>query len=470
MAGDRATRPADRSWAGRLEMLTTHRVLGLPLFLAAMWIAFKLTTDVSAPFVDWIDGVVAGPLYRNLVAALGTIGLGETWLESLLADGLLLGVGAVLAFVPVLLCLYVALAVLEHSGYLARGAHVMDGAMRLAGLPGRAFLPMMLGFGCSVPALLALRSLERKRDRVLAGLLVPFMSCGARLPVYVLMATAFFVGHRTLVVFSMYVLGLVVAVSLGTIVGRTVLRGGGDGGSAEMEPAPLSIPSWRGITGTVRTRTADFLRNAGTVILAASLVVWVLMAIPIGSGSFADADVEDSAFATVSRMAAPALDPLGFGDWRQSGSLLTGLVAKEVVVATLAQGYGLAEVASDDAPGLAADGREIVTGFARAVRDSILALPGIVGIDLGRGDGDQSAALIGAVRRGFEDSSGGRGPAAALAFMVFVLLYTPCAASLATTRRELGARWMWASGLGQLAVAWTFAFLTFRIGIAAGLG
>jgi ferrous iron transport protein B len=127
-------------------------------------------------------------------------------------------------------------------------------------------------------------------------------------------------------------------------------------------------------------------------------------------------------------------------------------------------------VASDDAPGLAADGREIVTGFARAVRDSILALPGIVGIDLGRGDGDQSAALIGAVRRGFEDSSGGRGPAAALAFMVFVLLYTPCAASLATTRRELGARWMWASGLGQLAVAWTFAFLTFRIGIAAGLG
>jgi ferrous iron transport protein B len=467
---DGAPASAERSRVGWVERLTTHRVLGLPLFLAAMWLAFKLTTDVSAPFVDWIDAVVAGPLYRNLVAVLEAIGLGGSWLESLLADGLLLGVGAVLAFVPVLLSLYLALAVLEHSGYLARGAHIMDGVMRLAGLPGRAFLPMMLGFGCSVPALLALRSLDRKRDRVLAGLLVPFMSCGARLPVYVLMATAFFVGHRTLAVFSMYLLGLGVAVLLGTIVGRTLLRGNGDGDTAPVSPMPLSMPSWGDVMSTVRTRTVDFLRDAGTVILGASLVVWLLMAIPIGSGSFADADVEDSAFATVSRIAAPPLEPLGLGDWRQSGALLTGLVAKEVVVATLAQGYGLAEAAPDDEPGLAEDAGEIVTGFAVAVRDSALALPGIVGIDLDGGDGGQSPALIGAVRRGFEESSGGRGAAAALAFMVFVLLYTPCAASLATTRRELGTRWMWASGVGQLLLAWAFAFFTYRIGVLVGLG
>jgi ferrous iron transport protein B len=433
-----------------------------------MWLAFKLTTDVSAPFVDWIDGVVAGPLHRNLISFLGAVGLGDTWIQSLLADGLLLGVGAVLAFVPVLLSLYVALAVLEESGYLERGAHVMDGAMRVAGLPGRAFLPMMLGFGCSVPALLALRSLERRRDRVLAGLLVPFMSCGARLPVYVLMATAFFVGHRTLAVFSMYVLGLLVAILLGAIVGRSILRGGGN--SEAVDPRPLTMPSLGAVAATVRMRTAAFLRDAGTVILMASLVVWLLMAIPIGSGSFAKADVEDSAFATVSRVAAPVLEPIGFGEWRQSGALLSGLVAKEVVVATLALGYGTTDADSADPPSLSEDATEIATGFAAALRDSVLALPGIIGIDLVSGEDDQSPALIGAIRQGFDESSGGRGASAALAFMVFVLLYTPCAASLATTRRELGARWMWTSGLGQLALAWVMAFAAYRLAIMAGLG
>lgn len=456
------------SWKRRIERLTAHRIVGLPLFLAAMWVAFKLTTDVSAPFVDWIDAVVAGPLHRYLLAMLGAVGLGDTWVESLLADGVLLGVGAVLAFVPVLLCLYVALAVLEDSGYLARGAHVMDGAMRVAGLPGGAFLPMMLGFGCSVPALLALRSLERKRDRVLAGLLVPFMSCGARLPVYVLMATAFFVGHRTLAVFTMYLLGLAVAVTLGAILGRSILRGGGNGGAAA--PRPLSLPSWGGVLRTVRRRTTEFLRSAGTVILGASLVVWLLMAVPVGPGSFARADVEHSAFATVSRLAAPALDPLGFGDWRQSGSLLTGLVAKEVVVATLAQGYGLGAADQEAAPGVARDAADMASGFVEAVRNAALALPGIIGIDFGSDRGGQSPDLIGAVRRGFDASSGGHGAAAALAFMVFVLLYTPCAASLATARRELGAGWMWVSALGQLAVAWCFAFLAYRVAIAAGIG
>jgi ferrous iron transport protein B len=217
-------------------------------------------------------------------------------------------------------------------------------------------------------------------------------------------------------------------------------------------------------------RTAAFLRDAGTVILMASLVVWLLMAIPIGSGSFAKADVEDSAFATVSRVAAPVLEPIGFGEWRQSGALLSGLVAKEVVVATLALGYGTTDADSADPPSLSEDATEIATGFAAALRDSVLALPGIIGIDLVSGEDDQSPALIGAIRQGFDESSGGRGASAALAFMVFVLLYTPCAASLATTRRELGARWMWTSGLGQLALAWVMAFAAYRLAIMAGLG
>jgi ferrous iron transport protein B len=466
---ERTSTPAP-PWSRRIERIAGHRILGLPLFLGAMWVAFKLTTDVAAPWVDWIDATVSGPLHRWLGSLVEAIGLGGSWVESLVLDGILVGLGAVLAFVPVLLALYLMLAVLEDTGYLARGAMVMDGAMRVVGLPGRAFLPMMLGFGCSVPALLALRSLERPRDRVLAGLMVPFMSCGARLPVYVLLATAFFVDHRTLAVFSMYLLGLIVAVALGALVGRTVLRGPA-GAFLQPDPGPLRLPTLRGVLSTVKRRTADFLKDAGTVILGASLVVWLLMAIPVGGGRFGAAEVDDSLFATVSRGAAPVLEPLGFGDWRQAGALATGLVAKEVIVGTLAQGYGAGGAdTSAVAPGALEDVREITSGFGSAVAGSLRAIPGIVGIDLDGGDGEHPPTLIGAVRDGFEESSGGYGASAGLAFMVFVLLYTPCAASLATTRRELGMRWMAVSAVGQLVIAWLFAFAAFRIGIAAGLG
>jgi ferrous iron transport protein B len=455
---------------GWLERLTRHRVLGLVLFLTAMWVAFKLTTDVAAPFVDWIDAVVSGPMSRWLASLVSAVGLGGSWVESLLVDGILGGVGAVLAFVPVLLALFLVLALLEESGYLARGAYVMDGAMRLVGLPGRSFLPMMLGFGCTVPALLAMRTLERPRDRVLAGLLVPFMSCGARLPVYVLLATAFFVDHRTLAVFSMYLLGLVMAIALGLLLGRTALRAP-NGDHAPMDPPALQRPALRRVGAQMWTRTVEFLRDAGTVILAASVVVWLLLAIPIGGGSFGEADVEDSAFATVSRVAAPVLDPLGFGDWRQAGSLITGIVAKEVIVGTMAQTYGYEPAESDAevAPGPAEDLLEIGRGLLGASGDALQAIPGIVGIDLDGGGEEQPAALVGSVRAGFDESSGGRGAAAGLAFMVFVLLYTPCAASLATARRELGNGWMAVSAVGQLVVAWLVAWVFYLVGGAAGL-
>jgi ferrous iron transport protein B len=452
-----------------LERMASHRAIGVPLFLGAMWVAFKLTTDVAAPFVDWIDAVVSGPMHRWLGGALEAIGLGGTWFGALLQDGLLIGVGAVLSFIPVLLCLYSTMAVLEESGYLARGAHALDGAMRALGLPGRAFLPLMLGFGCSVPALLALRSLERPRHRVLAGLMVPFMSCGARLPVYVLMATAFFVDHRTLAVFSMYLLGLVVAVALGVVLSRTALRETSVPPAAP-EPRPLQVPSLRVVASNVWHRTVDFLRDAGTVILGASLVVWLLMAIPVGGGRFAEGEVSDSAFAAVSRTVAPALEPLGFGDWQQAGSLITGLVAKEVVVGTLAQSYGLSDAQAEGEPGLVDELGEIGTGFARAVARSLRAVPGIIGIDLDGAGEQHSPALIGAIRDGFESGSGGWGAAAGLAFMAFVLLYTPCAAALAATRRQLGTRWMWVSALGQLGVAWLVSLAVYRIGVLAGLG
>jgi ferrous iron transport protein B len=448
--------------------------MGPVLFLAAMWVAFKLTTDIAAPFVDWIDAVTSGPLHRWLLSALGSMGLGGTWVESLLAEGLLGGVGAVLAFVPVLLALYAVLAVLEQSGYLTRGAHAVEGSMRVLGLPGGAFLPMMLGFGCTVPAVLSLREMKRPRDRVLTGLLVPFMSCGARLPVYVLLATAFFIEYRTAAVFGMYLLGVAVAALLGVILGRTMLRDGEAEAAPHLPlaPPPLRVPSLREIGGTVRRRTVEFLRDAGTIILGASLVVWLLLAIPVkGSDGFGSADVEDSAYATVSRVMAPALGPLGFGDWEQAGSLVGGMVAKEVIVGTFAQTYGLAAApVAGPAPSFGEDVGEIGTGFLDAVGHAVRSLPGLVGIDLNGASGEHPASLVGEVRTGFDASSGGNGAAAGLAFMVFVLLYTPCAAALATLGRELGWRWAGVSAIGQLGIAWAAAFVTYRFALAAGLG
>ena len=209
VAADVMTRPDDQqtTLSDRIDSVVTNRILGLPIFLAAMWIVFKLTTDVAAPMVDWIAAVIEGPVTGWIVALFGVVGLGGSWLEGLVVDGIIAGVGGVLVFVPVLAMLYLALALLEDSGYMARVAFVMDRFMRPFGLHGKSFLPMIVGFGCTVPAIYATRTLERRRDRVLTGLLVPFMSCSARLPVYVLFAAVFFPASAGTAVFLIYLLG-----------------------------------------------------------------------------------------------------------------------------------------------------------------------------------------------------------------------------------------------------------------------
>jgi ferrous iron transport protein B len=458
---------------GRLSRLLTHRFLGLPIFLAVVWVTFRLVTDVSAPYVGWVSEVVSGPVARWFSWLLGGIHLGGGWVESLVVDGVLAGVGGVLAFVPVLITLYSALSVLEDSGYMMRSGTFTNSVMRVVGLPGMAFLPMVMGFGCTVPAVLATRSLESRRDRILAGLLVPFMSCGARLPVYVLMAAVFFGAHQGTVVFAMYLGGIAVAVVVGAVLSRTLLRAP-DRRRLSLEPPPLRRPRLRRIGKLVLGRTVSFLKNAGTVILIASMVVWLLLAIPVrGGAGFARAEVEDSAFAGAGRIAAPLLSPLGTGTWEQAGALAGGLVAKEVVVSTLAQVTGVAETgtAGESTTSFAADLGDIGRGFVTATRHALEAIPGIVGIHIGNGEnGAQWTALLDAVRGLFEASSGGHGALAALAFMVFVLLYTPCTAALVTIRKELGVRWMMVSAVGQGLVAWVLATVVYRVGLLIGLG
>lgn len=455
----------------RIDKIATHRWLGLPIFLASMWVVFKLTVDISAVFLDWVDGVMGGPIARWMAALVQAIGLGGTWFESLVVDGVVAGVGGILVFIPVLMALYLALGLLEDSGYMARAAFVMDRTMRRLGMQGKSFLPMLVGFGCTVPAMYATRTLERRRDRVLTGLLVPFMSCGARLPVYVLMAAVFFPRSRGTVVFAMYLLGIVIALALGFIINRTVFRKEA-ATPLLMELPPYRLPTLRSVWLQMWRRTSAFIRDAGTIILGTSLVVWLLMAVPISGAGFADVAVEDSAFGAVSSAVAPALSPAGFGSWEATGALITGFVAKEVVVSSLSQVYGVAGRDQTVAPTtFVEDVREIGSTFLEASIDTVKAVPAIVGIDLLEdGVEEEQGALLTAVRESFEESSGGRGALAALAFMVFVLLYTPCMAAVAAERHELGASWMWVSIFGQTALAWGMAVLVFQVGSLMGWG
>lgn len=450
----------------KIDRILTNKYLGVPIFLAAMWTVFKLTAEVSAPYLDWIGAVLTGPITNWIVSILAMVGLGGTWIESLFVDGVIAGVGGVLVFIPVLMSLYLALAVLEDSGYMARAAFVMDSLMSRIGLHGKSFLPLMVGFGCSVPAIYATRTLENEKDRILTGLLVPFMSCGARLPVYVMFAAIFFPQHGGAVVFGLYLLGIFTAILLGIILRRTVFQDE-EQSAFLMELPPYRLPALRSVWFHMWHRTRSFIQSAWTMILGISILIWFLMAVPVGgSGTFSDTEVDDSLYAAVSGVISPALEPLGFGNWQSSGALLSGFVAKEVVVSTLAQVYGVEEV--DEAgqqPSILQDVAQIVGGFIRATIDTIKSIPLIIGINLFDEESDEPpSSLMVAIEQGFEESSGGYGALAALSFMVFVLIYTPCMVAAAAEKQELGAKWMWVSLIGQLLLAWGMAFLVFQGG------
>jgi ferrous iron transport protein B len=455
------------STSDKIDRVVTHRIWGIPIFLALMWAVFKLTTDVASPFLDWVDGVIGGPLTNWIVWLLEKLNLGGTWVESMAVDGIIAGVGGVLVFVPVLMMLYLALAILEDSGYMARAAFVMDRLMHGLGLHGKSFLPMIVGFGCTVPAIYATRTLENEKDRILTSLLVPFMSCGARLPVYVLFATIFFPDNAGLVIFSLYVIGIVMAILLGILLKNTVFKQREESPFV-MELPPYRRPTFKSIWAQMSERTSAFVKKAWTIILVTSVVIWVLLATPVkGEGSFADAPVEDSAFATVSSAIAPVFAPAGFGTWEASGSLLTGFVAKEVVVSTMSQIYGTEVVEEEivEETTFWEDLWEIVKTFFIAAWDTIKSIPLIVGIDLFEGEEEEEpTSLMSAVETSFEESSGGKGALASFAFMVFVLLYTPCMVAVAAEKHEFGAKWMWVSMLGQLAIAWVSSVLVFQIG------
>jgi ferrous iron transport protein B len=466
------TTTATATLSDRIDRIVTHQLFGIPIFLAMMWLVFKLTTDVVNPLIDWIDVVISGPVTRWAVVLLDAIGLGGTWLESLLVNGILAGVGGVLVFIPVLVSLYLALAILEDSGYMARAAFVMHRLMQKLGLHGKSFLPMIVGFGCTVPALYATRTLENERDRILTALLVPFMSCGGRLPVYVLMATIFFPHNGGLVIFALYMIGILVAIVLGMILSRTLFQ------SQEytpfiMEMSPYRLPTLKNVWFYTWERLSAFIQGAATVIMIGSIVIWLLGAIPTTrAGSFAKTELDHSVFGAIASTIAPVFSYQGFGNQEASGALISGIAAKEMIISTMSQIYGLAEdeqvARSTD---FGADVRDIVSSFGDAVFDMVRSIPLVIGINLFDATEEaQPSSLMTTIQRGFDHSSNGHGTLAAFAFMVFVLLYTPCMPSIAAERQELGSKWMWVSVAGQFALAWLVSLLIFQGGLMLGIG
>lgn len=414
----------------RIDRVLLHPVIGVLVFLAVLFVVFQATTTLASPMQDWIDVTFRGWCTDGLDLLLGLFGpsVSGGWLRSLLVDGLLDGVVTVLTFIPVMGIMFLLLSILEDSGYMARAAFVMDRAMRALGLDGRAFLPIIVGFGCNLPALAATRTLSDSRQRVLTGMLVPFAACSARLSVFLVLAHAFFPKYAGLVVFLMYVASVMVILLVGVLLRHTMFRG------LEPEPLMLALPAYQcpralQLARSVLLRLWGFIRGASVIIISMITALWLLQGIPVtaNAGGFAHVDdVHDSAYGVLADAVAPVFAPVGFDDWHASAALITGFVAKEVVVGSMSQSYHADE--PDDAASQQA------------------------------GEGTLGQKL----RASFDQSSHGHGKAAAIAFLLFTLAYTPCLATVAEMRRQFGTKVAARSVLLSLAVAYVIAIIAFQ--------
>lgn len=391
----------------KIDRILTHRVLAIPIFLGIMAMVFWLTFGVIGPFlndwmaigVQWLTNLVNGFLLDVGVAPI---------LRSLVIDGAFAGVGAILSFLPTIIVLFFFLSLLEDSGYMARVAFVFDHTLQKLGLSGRAFVPMLIGFGCSVPAIMATRTLGSDKDRKMTIMLIPFMSCSAKLPIYSVFTMAFFPDHSALVMIALYVLGIIVGIICALLLKR--FKFNGNSVPFIMELPSYRLPSPRNLFMDLWDKTKDFLTRAFTIIFMASIVVWFLQSFNFSLNYISDSS--SSILASLGRVLAPVFAPLGFGNWESATALVTGLLSKETVISTF----------------------------------SIL---------LGAGDAASLTPLLPAM---FSTLS-------AFSFLVFTLLYMPCVAAFAVTRRELGSlpKALKVAGF-QTGVAWVCAFIVYQIG------
>lgn len=391
----------------KIDNVLTHKYFAIPIFLGFMMIIFWLTFNVIGSTLSDLLSFGIDAVTGAADSALSGMDVNPA-LHSLIINGVFAGVGSVLSFLPIIVVLFFFLSILEDSGYMARVAFVMDKLLRKIGLSGRSFVPMLIGFGCSVPAIMATRTLPSERDRKMTIMLTPFMSCSAKLPVYAMFTAAFFAERQSLVMISLYLMGMIVAIAAGLVLKKTIFEG---------SPVPfvMELPSYRmpaakSVFLKMWERAMDFIKRAFTVIFMATIVIWVLQSFDFGFNVVADTG--NSMLATVGKFVAPVFAPLGFEDWRAATALVTGLTAKEAVVSTFA-------------------------------------------VLLGASDSGSVAPLLSQIFT----------PLSAFSFLTFTLLYMPCVAAMAAVRREMGG-WRNAAGVMafQTVTAWIVAFAVYQIG------
>jgi len=395
----------------RIDDVVTHKIFAIPVFLGMMLAMFLLTfSGPGAWLSDLVAGFIEEILAPGVAGFMASVGA-SSWLRGLLVDGVIAGVGGVLTFLPQIALLFLFLSMLEDTGYMARAAFVMDRTLRHFGLSGKAFIPMLMGFGCTVPAIMGARTMENEKDRRMTILLVPFMSCGARLPIYGLMTAAFFPDHSGLIVFSIYVLCLLMAIFSGIFMKKVLFRG--EPAPFLLELPPYRMPTLKNIWLHVWERVRDFLTRAGTVILAMSVVLWFLQNFNLHFAMVESTD--ESILAALGGVIAPLFAPAGFGFWQAAVALLTGLIAKEAVVSSMSLFYGFS-----------------LSDYAAA--------------------GSVMAATF--------------SPAAALAFIAFCALYTPCIAAIATIRREMNSgKWTAVCLVWQISVAYAVSVIVYHAAV-----
>lgn len=394
----------------KIDKILTHKYLGLPIFAIIMLVVFQLTFAIGEDLF--------GELTASGIEALGEAIEGflinvnsPDWLISFISDGLIAGVGAVIEFVPLIVILYMLMGILEDSGYMARAAYVMDNIMRALGLQGKTFISMIVGFGCNVPGVMATRTLDNKKDRMIATLINPFMSCGAKLPIYLVFIAAFFPNHGGLVLFFVYFLGILIALLMGKIFSETLFKG--EASYFIMELPPYRKPTLRNVLRNMWDNVSGFLKRAGTTIFAVVTILWILAVLPIGVEPYG----QESILGRIGSFIAPIFKPAGFGNWQAAVGLFSGIAAKEAVVATLGMVYAGVE---------------------------------------------EGAELVVAIQNAFT-------PLTAASFMVMTLLYTPCAATIATIKKETNSgKWALFTALYTFFVGWIMAVLVFQLGSLLG--
>lgn len=438
-----------------VDRIVLSRPLSIPIFLLIMFLVFWLTIQVGGPFIDFFDGLTGAIFVDGFRALLEYLHSPEL-LTLLLADGLGGGIQMVSTFIPPVFFIFLCLSLLEGSGYMSRAAFVMDRMLRTIGLPGKAFIPMLVGFGCNVPAILAARTLERKRDQILTILLNPFMSCGARLPVYTLFAVIFFPQYRSHVVFGMYLLGVLVAVLSGLMFKKTLFPG--EVSSYVMELPPYHMPPFSVILHDTWTRLKDFIWRAGQAIVVIVAVLQIFMSVTV-DGRISTDEPQKSLVSAASRKMVPLFEPMGMDreNWPAVVGLISGVFAKEAVIATLDSLYTQVDAEQTaDTVTSASYSRADLRGDIRA---AFAAIPEGLSTLFSKGSAEELAdeSQRWAFKRFFKS------PASVLAYLIFILLYVPCGATLAAIARETSWKWMLFSAAYMCGIAWTVSTLFYQL-------